>query len=771
MTGAGDSPEVFGNDQRIGRVMGASEPWWPTRANASGKPNVVVVLVDDVGFSDVGCFGSEIHTPVLDSLAANGLRFTNFHSNPMCSPTRASLLTGLNCHNVGFGHVANSDPGYPGYWSELPENVSTIAEILRGEGYSTIMCGKWHLARDADISAKGPNHSWPCQRGFDRFYGILDAFTNAHHPHYLVEDNHVVEVDRYPDGYYLTDDLTTKAIRLIKERKANDPEQPFFLYLPHPAAHAPLLAKDIDIAKYAETYRMGWDRVRAERFARQVQTGLIPSDTRLPPRNSEPGAEVRPWDELSAEEQTLYARYMAVFAAMVDSIDQNLGRLRDALTSMGEWDDTIVIFLSDNGASREGEQVGTTSYFNDLGAVSNNETSPRPSDLDRLSDIGSPRVMAHYPQGWAMAGNTPFRLYKTYAHAGGHQVPFVIHWPNGGLDAGAIRNQYQHVIDIVPTLLDLLDIGAPATRHGEKTVSIQGRSFRPVLESASAPSSRSSQYYELAGHRAFMCDGWEAVTLHQPRTPFVGEHWELFDLADDPTQVDDLAAAHPDRVRALVSGWHAEAVANQVYPLDEGSGFRWAVRAPYVEQVERSITLWPGTPTLEPWRSRRLIWMRSFDVVASITMRAGDRGVLVSHGDQGGGYLVYIDGDRPVFVFNDGRGTMHRVAGSPLAPGPHEIRVAVSAGVAREWNIRLLTDGTEVGALHALPTLFPMAPFEGIDIGADRRSPVWWELAQVEGIFAYMGELHHVRYLVGEAGPMMPSKYLDVMRQISAQYA
>ena len=764
-------PQTFGSDPRIGRVMGASESWWPERADAGGKPNVIVVLVDDVGFSDVGCFGSEIKTPVLDELASKGLRFTNFHVNPMCSPTRASLLTGLNCHNVGFGHVANSDPGFPGYWSELPENVSTIAEILKAEGYATIMCGKWHLARDADISAKGPNHSWPCQRGFDRFYGILDAFTNVHQPHYLVEDNHVVDVGRYPADYYLTDDLTNKAIRLIKERKANDPDQPFFLYLPHPAAHAPLLAKDADIDKYREVYTNGWDHMRAERFARQIELGLLPPDTKLPPRNGEKGAEVRPWDELSGEEQTLFARYMAVFAAMVDSVDQNLGRMRDELTAMGEWDNTILVFLSDNGASREGEYVGTTSYYNDLGAFAANLESPRSSDLDRLEKIGTPEVMAHYPQGWAMAGNTPFRLYKTYAHAGGHQVPFVLHWPNGDLEAGAIRDQYQHVIDLVPTLLDLLGIEAPKTRHGKVTMPIQGRSFRSVIDDGAAASSRDSQYYELAGHRAFMSEGWEAVTLHQPQTPFVDEKWELFDLHADPTQTNDLAEAHPDRLDALTTAWHDEAVVNQVYPLDEGSGYRWAVRAPYVEQLERSITLWPGTPTLEPWRARRLIWMRSFEVVANITMRAGDRGVLVSHGDQGGGYLVYLDNDRPVFLFNDGRGSMHSLVGPPLPEGPHELTVSVSAAVARRWTVRLLVDAVEHGTLASIPSLFPMAPFEGITVGADPRSPVSWELAQTEGTFAYTGTLHDVRYLVGEAGPMMPSKYVAMMRQTAERYA
>ncbi len=763
---------TFGSDPRVRRVMGASQPWWPDRPSAVGKPNVVVVIVDDVGFSDVGCFGGEIETPVLDELAASGLRFTNFHVNPMCSPTRASLLTGLNSHNVGFGHVANSDPGYPGYWCELPEDVSTLAEILRAEGYATLMSGKWHLSRDADISASGPNSSWPCQRGFDRFYGIMDAFTNAHHPHYLVEDNHVVEVDRYPDDYYITDDITTKAIRLIKERKANDPSQPFFLYLAHPAAHAPLMAKDVDIAKYADRYRTGWDALRNERFARQMAEGIIPSIAQLPARNSEEGSDVPLWDELSESDQELFARYMAVFAGMVDSIDQNLGRLRDELVAMGEWDNTVLLFLSDNGASREGEVAGTTSYFHHLGPTSLSVTAPLESDRSRLNDVGTPRTMSHYPRGWAMAGNTPFRLYKTCAHAGGHQVPFVLHWPNGNLDAGAIRRQYQHVIDVVPTLLDLLEIEVPTARHGLETRPPEGTSFAAVVRSGDATSTRSAQHYELQANRAMMQDDWEAVTYHQPKTSFVDERWELFDLQNDPTQSTNVAAEHPEKLRELIESWHTLAVANNVYPLDEGSGFRWAVRAPYTATFEKSVTIWPGTPTLEPWRSRRLIWMRSFDIDATIRdLRTDDRGVLVSHGDQGGGYMLYIDDNRATYFHNDGHGKEYRVSSEPIGEGPVVVRASVSVENLATCSVRLLVNGVECGALSDLPSLFPMAPFEGIDVGADRRSPVCWELAEREGIFAFTGSLQHVRYELGDDSKLSAGRYLDQMRAVAERFA
>src|SRR5262245_49108279 len=330
----------------VGRTFAGSESWWPTPPTPpAGAPNIVVMLVDDLGFSDPGCFGGEIRTPALDRLAAEGLRFTNFHVTPMCSPTRAALLPGCNPHAAGGGHVAHSDPGFPGYAMELAADTATVAELLRDNGYSTFMVGKWHLTKDSHQSDAGPRHSWPCQRGFDRYYGFLDAFTNLHHPHRLVEDNHPVEIDQYPEGYYLNDDLTDRAIDMIRGTKAANPEKPFFLYFAHGAVHAPLHAKDDDIAKYADAYREGWDVLRERRHARQLDLGVVPEGTPLSPRNAEPGQEVPAWDDLSDDERRLFARHMAVFAGMVDNIDQNVARLRTALEELGEWDNTLFLFF------------------------------------------------------------------------------------------------------------------------------------------------------------------------------------------------------------------------------------------------------------------------------------------------------------------------------------------------------------------------------------------------------------------------------------------
>ena len=768
---AGDpTAPYFGFGGRIGTTMAGSQNQWPTATTApEGAPNIVFVLVDDVGFSDIGCFGSEIRTPNIDRLASEGLRFTNFHVNPMCSPTRASLLTGLNCHAAGMGHIAQDDPGFPGYRAEIADNVSTAAEILRTAGYATLMVGKWHLCRDNDMGAGGPQHGWPCQRGFDRFYGILEAFTNLHQPHRLIEDNHVVEVDQWPDDYFLTDDLPNTAIRMIRERSASRPGQPFFLYMAHPAAHAPLLAKADDIERYRDTYDVGWDQTRILRHARQIELGVIPAGTPLPPRNHERGDDVKAWDDLTDDERRLYARYMAVYAAMVDEIDQSVGRLREALEETGEWENTILVFLSDNGASREGESTGTTNYFGHLGHGDAKDTLAQ--DLARIDDIGGPTTMTHYPRGWAMASNTPFRLYKRNTYAGGHQVPCVWSWPKGlGHVAGDIRTQYAHCIDVLPTVLALAGIGAPAQRNGQAVKPMNGASLVPVLHDAAHGPVRAEQYYELEGHRGFYRDGWEVVTNRRPRTKFTDADWELYHLAEDPTEITNLASAAPDRVADLAAGFHAAALANQVYPLDEGSGWRWIVRPPKDDVFHLPVTIWPGTPTLERIRSGSLVWQRTCVIIIDATVAAGDGGVLVAHGDQGGGYAVEVDRDELWFVHNDGHGATTRASAGQLTPGRHRIVVTLGGPGGGRWIVAVTVDGQQRLADLERPMLWPMAPFSGIDTGIDRGSPVDWQRYEQHGPFPFQGTLHSVRYEPGELAPDSGARFVELARDIGARY-
>jgi arylsulfatase A-like enzyme len=756
---------------RVGRTFAGSEPWWPERPTApAGAPNVIVVLADDLGFSDLGCYGSEIETPHLDRLAREGVRYANFHVNPMCSPTRASLLTGVNAHLAGVGHVAHSDPGFPGYAMELSDNVATAAEILRAHGYGTLMVGKWHLCKDSDISEAGSQHSWPVQRGFDRFYGFLDGFTNLHQPHRLYEDNHVVAVDTYPDGYYLTDDLTDRAIGMVKALKASNPTKPFFLYFAHGAVHAPLLAKTADMDKYRGAYEDGWDVIRVRRHRRQIDLGVLPPGTRLPPRNREENHDVRPWEDLSPRERALFARYMEVFAAMVDNLDQSFGRLRSALEEMGEWENSIVIFTSDNGASREGEEAGTTQYFRLVGLLGRSHLDTFEEDYERLDLVGGPRSLPHYPRGWAMASNTPFRLYKVNTHAGGHQVPFILSWPARVPAAPDIRTQYAHVTDVLPTLLDLIGLAAPAERQGQPLRPVAGRSFAASLRDATAPDEHGGQYYEMIGHRGFYAEGWEVVALHQPMTPFGDHEWELYDLATDPTETTDLAADHPDRVAELAAEWERAAWANQVFPLDEGSRLRWVERPPSEDVYAEPVTIWPGTPTLERYRSLLLIQGRSFAVrVAFEEHRHDDRGVLVAHGGQGGGYLLAVENGELVFAHN-GYGVMRILRAGPVAAGVPEVGLEVSAPGKWRWDVRLTIAGRTVAEETGFPMLSGMAPFEGIDVGADRRSPVWWELYEKEGAYPYSGRLRSVTYVPGELAPDAGRRWVQFLRDQGSRF-
>ncbi len=748
--------------------MAGSEPHWPSRPVApAGAPNIVFVLADDVGFADIGCYGAEINTPNLDRLAAEGVRFSNFHVNPMCSPTRASLLTGVNCHAAGMGHIAQDDPGFPGYRAELGQNVATAAEILRDQGYATMMVGKWHLCRDAAMSAGGPQDGWPLQRGFDRFYGILEAFTNLHQPHRLVEDNHVVSNDRYPDGYFLTDDLTHNAITMLRERHASRPGQPFFLYVAHPAAHAPLLAKADDIERYRDTYSVGWDAIRQQRFERQIELGIIAAGTTLAPRESNDTDGVKAWDDLTATERLVYARYMAVYAAMIDEIDQSMGRLRAALEETGQWDNTIVVYLSDNGASREGEATGTTNYFAHLAGAP--DTVAR--DAERLDLIGSPQTMSHYPRGWAMAGNTPFRLYKRHTHAGGIQVPCIVSWPAGLAEqAGAIRTQYGHCIDLLPTVLSLAGLTAPTEYRGNQLLAMDGTSLAPVLFDADHPEVRVEQYYENEGHRGFYRDGWEVVSNRLPRTPFGDHEWELYNLHSDPTETRDLAAQRPDLVGALSLGWHEAAVDNNVYPLDEGSGWRWVVRPPDNDVFHEPVTIWPGTPTLERIRCGSLTWQRAFTITIETSYVAGDEGVLVAHGDQGGGYSVEVRDGHLAFIHNDGHGSTVLHDAGALAAGRHTIVVDIAAPGGAVWNVSVRVDGAGCGDPLRCTMMWPIAPFSGIDIGIDRGSPIDWRRYETKGPDPYSGTLHWVRYEPGELAPDAPSRYVDFLRDWGAKF-
>ncbi|MGW6120597.1 arylsulfatase [Nocardia sp. NPDC055165] len=780
-----------------GRTSAESTPDWTYPPTApAGAPNIIVVLVDDMGYSDIGPFGSEIETPTLDRLAARGVRLSNYHTTPLCSPSRAALLTGINSHRAGFGFVANADPGYPGLRLELADDVLTLPEILRGNGYATYAVGKWHLVRDATMNPSAHRDSWPTQRGFDRYYGSLEGLNSFYYPNQLVSDSSVVDVEEYPQGYYLTDDLTDKALSYIKDLRAHDAEKPFFLYFAHVAMHGPLQAKAEDQAKYRGRYDQGWDELRRRRFAEQLAQGLFPPGTEQKPRNTEPGYEAAEWDSLSADEQRRYAKYMEVYAGMVDSIDQSLGRIVDLLDDLGELDNTIIVFTSDNGGTAEGGPEGTRSYFAEFAHVDDPDwVGDVPHDEDL---IGTAKLGVHYPRGWGQASNTPFRFYKGQTFAGGVRVPLVVSWPKGlprtGTDSG-IRHEYAYVTDLAPTLLDLAGLDRPSVRNGLPAKDFDGISAAELLRDPAAPTRHTEQYSEMTGHRGFYRDGWKLLSLHEADADIDAPNWQLFDVRADPTELHDLSAQYPDKAAELATAWDESAWANTVFPLlTRADLFR---RRPEEARFAAPVRLLPGTPTLERYRSQRLIAYRDFTITADLTgtrppaaatapttsrasdaapdvaeraegagFRLGDEGVLVAHGDPLGGYLLYIeDGEVVLGVNSYGR---YASVGVPLPIGTREITVRATIEPRLRWDFTIQVDGTPLAELTDQVQLVGMAPWTGISVGVDARGPVSWDLRERRGPFRYTGSLRAITYTPGPV--QVPQRTIDAVER-EAEYA
>lgn len=755
----------------VDELASRSTPAWPAPRRARrSAPNVVVMLMDDMGFSDIGPFGGEIDTPNLDALAASGYRLTNYQTAPVCSPARAALLTGLNPHRAGFWSVAHSDPGFPGATLEIGAGVPTLAEHFRTAGYATFMVGKWHLTKESNLHDAADRSSWPVQRGFDHYYGCMDGFTSLHHPHRLVQDNQVLPIDEFRDGYFLTDDITDHALQMITGLRANDPDKPFLLYFAHQAVHGPLQAKAEDIAKYRGRYAAGWDAVRADRFRRQIDDGLWPEGMRRAERNSEPGAEVDEWDGLDAERQKLFARYMEVYAAAVDNMDQNLGRLLRTLRELGEDENTIIVFTSDNGATGEGGATGTRSYLSHFGqhlAMPDHWEGDIPRDPDL---IGGPQTHVHYPRGWAYASNTPFRLYKAHTHAGGTRVPLLVSWPAGLARAEGdrgIRDQFAYVSDLGETVMELAGVPRLPARNGKKAPDPDGVSFAHCLRDATAASARREQYAEYRGRRAYQRDGWKALTEQAFGPGWDSDRWRLYDVGADPAETRDLSADHPHLTDELAAAWRSAAWMNTVFPLnDDGSMMR--VRPAFEEILERPVTILPGTPTLERFRSSKLVKLRSFNIVVRGAWRAEDEGVLVAHGDQGGGYALYVTEGRLWFAYNE-YGRMHRTA-LPWRPGPDR-RVTVSFTVrpGYRWGIRL-DDGYSTVEPDPVLQLSGMAPLTGISVGADRGGPVDWDIYQRHRSFPFTGALQDVQYEPGPKADYNPEQLAELDAVVTAMY-
>ncbi len=742
------APEGYGG--KIGRTFAESTPWWPPQVKApAGAPNIVIVYLDDIGFGDFGCFGSEIQTPNIDRLAQSGLRFPGYTTVPMCTPARAALLTGKNPHAVGCGWLNTTDPGYPGFGGEIVPNAPTIAELLRGHGYSTMAVGKWHNTRERNTSPAADCKSWPLQRGFDRFYGFLASETSYFHPEQLREGNQLADIDAYPEGYYLTDDFTDRAVRWMKEHVGADSRKPFFLYLPYNAAHVPLQAKPEDIAKYHGRYDAGWDVIREQRFERQKALGVIPKDTRLPSYN--PG--VRKWDELSADEKRIIPKYMEVYAAMIDSADQGVGKVVATLEQMGLLDNTLIIVSADNGGNSLGAQSGAVNSFEKRFGKDNDMTV-----LERIlaeKKFGGEETYIAYPTGWAQVSNTPFRHYKRYTMNGGIRVPFVMHWPKGIADKGAIRHDWVHVTDIAPTLLDIVGAAYPAEFNGLKTRSQDGVSFRSLLgdNPMRAPMQpRPAQAYELEGNRGFIKDGWKLVSLQPKKNRINLDNWMLFDLTKDPTEIDDLAKTHPDKLNEMVVHFEADAAANWMYPLDNREYERSISHPPHrIEEVSVPRTFYPGAQTIDRSNVWPLFADRCYHITASFEFKAGDKGVIFSVGTVFGGMVAFVLDEALHFVYQRWQNPLD-CPPIALKPGTHQFELDYRATGQRKGEGRLLLDGVECVAMTDMSPSLGRLPHEGMDVGIDRRCATSSRYAD-HGVFRYTGAISRVHVEPGAQAP------------------
>lgn len=718
------------SDAQIGTTLADSVPSFdPLPRPPAGAPNVVMVVLDDLGFAQLGCFGSDIATPTVDGLAAGGVRANRFHVTAMCSPTRACLLTGRNHHSVGMGFLPDVPTGFPGYNGRIPDSAATLPRVLRDAGYSTFAVGKWHLTPRWEISASGPFCRWPLGLGFERYYGFLAGDTNQWAPD-LVLDNGFVEPPRRPaDGYHVTEDLVDRAIRFVQDQQQATRAKPFFLYLATGAVHAPHQVGPEWSGRYEGAFDDGWEAWRERTFSRQVAAGVVPPGTVLTDRPP----WVPEWSSLDAGRRRLFARMMEVFAGFVSHTDAQLGRLFAFLDRIGRLDDTLVMVLSDNGTSAEG---GPNGSFNEH-RFTHDIYDDVDDTLARIDELGGFRAYNHYPWGWAWAGNTPLRLWKRFTWLGGVRTPLVVHWPRGLAARGEVRDQFLHAVDVAPTVLDACGLDAPGAVDGVPQQPIDGASALAALRDPDEPSPRRTQYFELLGSRAIYHDGWKATTDHvgsqlaveRELVPgshdFARDRWSLFRLDDDFSEAHDLAAAHPGRVEEMVARWWTEAGRHRVLPLDDSFIGRALALEPAPYGPRARAVLRPGggavaEDALPPMGA-------GFRLAAEIEVpAAGGEGVIAALGDWSNGWALYLLDGRPVLALCLFGEPVRAAARDPLAPGDRLVTVEYVRRDPGGGEIGLAVDGSVV-ARGDVPRDLPFRwqiGGAGLLIGRDRGFPV-----------------------------------------------
>lgn len=718
---------------KIGKTVAETQQSWPEKKKAvKGAPNVVWILLDDIGYGAVSTFGGLINTPTLDSLANNGLRYTNFHTTAICAPTRASLLTGRNQHSAHMGLFPETAIGTPGYDAIMPFEKATIAEILKDNGYSTFALGKWHITPLADLTPAGPFNRWPTGRGFEQFYGFPSRGSiDQWHPE-LWEGTHR-EADRQ-DGKHFNELLANRAISYLSGQKSGNPDKPFFLYIATGAGHAPHQVAKQWSDKYKGKFDAGWDAYREQVLANQIKLGVVPKNTKLPPRN--PG--VKDWNTLSADEKKLYARFMETYAGFLEYTDYEIGRVINHIRETGELDNTLVIVsVGDNGASKEGTFVGTVNNF---GADLPEEQRLK-KNLEQIDLIGTEFSKVNYPLGWAAATNVPFRQWKQDANAeGGTHNPLIVFYPKGIKEKGGIRNQYGHVSDILPTTLELLNVKAPAVVNGIKQDPIEGTSLAYSLNDANAKSRHTVQYYEIKGSRSIYKDGWKAGALHMRGQDFEKDKWELYNVNEDFNETNDLAASQPAKLKELKALFDSEAVKYNVYPLKDGTE---PFTLPTAYNDVDKVTLYPGQSTIIDIASPFAL-KRSFSILADVEVAGVEtEGVLLSRGGSVGGLSFFIQNHKLQFVYAVGDGTKYVVSSSQttLPSGKVELKASVQYEQNGAGLITLYANNSKIGEGPIAKTSDALYLHEGVNVGFDDLTPVG-DTYKVP--FAFTGKINKV---------------------------
>ncbi|BBZ79656.1 arylsulfatase [Mycolicibacterium anyangense] len=765
-----------------------SEPDWGPYAAPTAPPdapNVLYVVWDDIGIATWDCFGGLVEMPAMSRIAERGVRLSQFHTTALCSPTRASLLTGRNATTVGMAMVEEFTEGFPGNSGRIPDDTALISEVLAERGWNTYCVGKWHLTPIEESNLAATRRHWPLSRGFERFYGFMGGETDQWYPE-LVYDNHPVEAPATPEeGYHLSKDLADKAIEFIRDSTMVAPDKPWFTYLCPGAGHAPHHVFTEWADKYAGRFDMGYERYREIVLENQKKLGIVPPDTELSGVNpysdvtgpdGQPWPEqdtVRPWDALSDDEKRLFARMAEVFAGFLSYTDAQIGRVLDYLEESGQLDNTIIVVISDNGASGEGGPNGSVNeakFFN--GYIDTVEEA-----LPFLDELGSPATYNHYPIGWAMAFNTPYKLYKRYAsHEGGIADTAIVSWPNGIAAHGAIRDHYVNVSDITPTVYELLGIEPPETVRGIAQKPLDGVSFKAALDDPNVDTGKKTQFYTMLGTRGIWHEGWFANTVH-PAAPsgwshFDEDRWELYHIDKDRSQTRDLAAEHPEKLEELKALWFAEAEKYNGLPLADLNVFEMVGRwRPGIAGNRSSYVYYPHTAPVA-MGACVMIGGRSFSVLADVVIDGPDvEGVLLKQGAGHGGYVLFIADGRLQFVYNFFGEIEQRVIAPDPVPAGHHIlgvgyaRTGVEGTHTPVGDVSLYVDGTAVATLpgvKAHPFTFGLAG-GGVSVGRNLGQPV---STAYRAPFDFRGgSIQHV--VVDVSG----SPYIDAERQLAAAFA